>query len=307
MPTDRSFRIKLLAAFLSVYIVWGSTYLVILFAIESIPPWSMTALRFIAASLVMGAIALFKKESPLTKDQFKISAFSGVLLVTANGVVCVIEKWVPSGIAAVVIGAMPIWIMLIGWAAFQTGRPQLRKIIGALVGLFGIGLIAVGDTSSKTTGLFGAYAPLVLCVSSLLWATGTLVQRKALNVVSGFKFLSAQMMSGAVIALVFSFGFEAPLSFDWSQVSTKSWLALFYLIVFGSLIGFTAYSWLSRNVEPHLVSTYALVNPIIAVWLGWFLANEQLTPTFLSATALVLVGLVLLMFRSKRPEGLDAA
>lgn len=143
--------------------------------------------------------------------------------------------------------------------------------------------------------MFGVFAPLALCISSWLWATGTLVQRGAANVKSGFSFLAVQMASGAAFVLVISLVFERPWSYDWNLVSTRSWLALSYLIVFGSLIGFTAYSWLSRNVEPHLVSTYALVNPVIAVWLGWFLANEPLTAKFVLATALVLIGLVVLM------------
>lgn len=290
-------RIKIVLAFLAVYLVWGSTYLGILYAIETIPPWSLTAMRFIAASLCIGAFSLLKKEAALPTSQKKIAMVSGVLLVLANGIVCVVEKWVPSGIAAVVIGAMPIWIMLIGWMGFQTGRPELRKIVGACVGLAGIALIAVGDTHSDTTGIFGEFAPLVLLVSSWLWATGTLVQRRVGTLNSGIKFLTLQMGSGAIAATLLAVFFESPWNHDWAGVTTKSWLALLYLIIFGSLIGFTAYSWLSRNVQPHLVSTYALVNPVIAVWLGWFLAGEELTGKFVGATTLVVVGIALLMLR----------
>lgn len=245
----------------------------------------------------MGIVGIAFKESKLSKLEVRTAAISGIFLVLANGIVCVIERWVPSGIAAVVIGAMPIWIMLVGWIGFDTGRPGLRKIAGACIGLCGIALIAAGDTHTNTVGAFGKWAPLVLCVSSVLWAVGTLFQRRAKNVRSGILFLCTQMASGAAAAMLMSFIFEAPPTFDWTSVSEKSWLALGYLIIFGSLIGFTAYSWLSRNVEPHLVSTYALVNPVIAVALGWFLANEPLTVTFFSATLLVLLGLTILMSR----------
>ena len=288
-------KVLLILAFASVYIVWGSTYLGILYAIETIPPWSLTSMRFILASLVMGLAALIKREAPLSRLEMKYSALSGVLLVSANGFVCVNEKWVPSGIAAVVIGSMPIWIMLIGWIGFQTSRPEFHKILGACIGLLGIAMIAAGDTHSNQTGIFGAYAPLALCISSWLWATGTLVQRKANAVKSGLSFLTVQMASGAATVVLISCVFEQPWSYDWNLVSTRSWYALLYLIIFGSLFGFTAYSWLARNVEPHLVSTYALVNPVIAVWLGWFLVDEPLTAKFVFSTALVLVGIVILM------------
>lgn len=293
-------RFAIILAFAAIYLVWGSTYLGILYAIETIPPWLMVAMRFTAASLCMGVASLVKRESALTLEQKKIAIFSGALLILANGMVGVMEKWVPSGIAAVVIGAMPIWIMLIGWTAFGTGRPEVRKIVGASIGLIGIGWIAAGDTHSDTSGIFGRFAPLVLCISSWLWAVGTLIQRRALNVKSGLSFLSLQMATGAFVGVVITCLFESPWTFDWSSITTKSWLALLYLIVFGTLIGFTAYSWLSRNVEPHLVSTYALANPVIAVWLGWFLADETLSGKFVAATLLVLLGLSILIRSSKK-------
>ncbi len=299
MSTSSPARFKIIFAFLAVYIVWGSTYLGILYAIETIPPWALTAMRFIVAGSCMTAIAFFKREPALDFDQKKIAGISGVLLVLANGIVCVVEKWVPSGIAAVVIGAMPIWIMLIGWISFGTGRPTIRKVVGAMIGLVGIAFIAAGDTHSDSSGVFGEFAPLVLLISSWLWATGTLIQRRVLNLKSGFSFLSWQMMSGAVIAVLLSCLLESPWSYAWSSVTAKSWFALAYLIVFGSLIGFSAYSWLSRNVEPHLVSTYALVNPVIAVLLGWLWAGEELTAKFISSTVLVLIGLALLMIQPR--------
>jgi drug/metabolite transporter (DMT)-like permease len=293
--TERPSKLILIHAFAAVYIVWGSTYLGILYAIETIPPWALTSMRFIVAGLCMAAASRIKGEAPLSRNEKKYSALSGVLLVSANGFVCVIEKWVPSGIAAVVIGSMPIWIMLIGWLGFQTARPDLRKIVGACIGLIGIAMIAAGDTHSNETGIFGAFAPLALCISSWLWATGTLVQRKAKAVKSGLTFLAVQMASGAATVVLISCVFEQPWGYDWNLVTARSWYALLYLIVFGSLIGFTAYSWLARNVEPHLVSTYALVNPVIAVWLGWFLVNEPITAKFIVSTVLVLIGVIILM------------
>lgn len=293
------FTTQTVLALLTVYLIWGSTYLGILYAIETMEPWSMTAIRFAIAGLCTSFVAWYKREPPLARAEFVVAIKSGVMLMTANGFVCVMERWVPSGLTAVVIGASPIWFMLIGWMAFGTGQPSVRKIVGAGIGLIGIALIATGDTHTQSDGSFGVYAPLALCFSSLLWVTGTLVQRKVSVGKSGFRFLSLQMGSGAVVTLLLSLIFESPLSHDWTHVSSLSWLALAYLVSFGSLIAFTAYSWLSRNVEPHVVSSYALVNPVIAVWLGWFLADEPLTGKFIGATLLVLLGLGVLMVPEK--------
>ena len=159
-------KMKLILAFAAVYIVWGSTYLGILYAIETIPPWTLTAIRFVVASLCMGLFGIVTREGSLSTLEKQTAAASGVFLVLANGIVCVIERWVPSGIAAVVIGAMPIWIMFVGWVGFETGRPHPRKIIGACIGLCGIALIAGGDTHAGAVGGFARWAPLVLCSSS---------------------------------------------------------------------------------------------------------------------------------------------
>jgi drug/metabolite transporter (DMT)-like permease len=285
METSKNnWKLKVFLAFGAIYLVWGSTYLAILYAIETIPPWSLSAIRFIVASLVIFVVAMAKREARLTTHENKIAAMSGVLLVLANGIVCVLEKWVPSGIAAVVIGAMPIWIMLVGWIGFGTGRPQGRKIVGACIGLVGIALIAAGASHPRVEGAFGPFAPLVLCVSSLLWATGTMIQRRATAVKSGFLFLAVQMASGALAATLLALVFESPWNHPWASV--------------------TSTSWLGRNVEPHLVSSYALVNPVIAVWLGWLLVDEPLTGKFVTATILVLIGLTILMVPARRTSSL---
>ena len=299
------FRRNVIFCFLAVYIIWGSTYLGIRYAIETIPPWAMTAIRFFVASFFMFLIARLRREEALTKQERNIALVSGLLLIFANGVIGVVEKWVSSGIVAVMVGAMPIWIMLIGWMFFRQARPSSRKFAGALVGLSGVALIAadqfsIAGNSEASVGL------LMLFCSSIIWATGTLLQRKAPRVKSTFLFSYYQMLMGAVGGLVMSLIFENPAHVPWGAVTAVSWAALAYLIVFGSLIGFTAYAWLSRNVEPHLVSTYALVNPVIAVGLGWLLLSEPITPRFFGATALVLSGLVILMFQprfGRRPLG----
>lgn len=292
-------------AFASVYIVWGSTYLAIWYAIESIPPWLVTTLRFYCASALMLVFSLLKREGALSTSEKKNAAISGACLVVANGIVCVMEQWVPSGIAAVIVGAMPIWVMGIGFLFFGESKPTARKLMGALIGLSGVTLIAASQGNSSGS-VYAQYGAFFLLISSCIWAFGTLIQRRVKGLTSPLRYSAVQMVSGALITTLFSLTFEKPWLVRFENIHTSSLLALAYLVVFGSVIAFSAYSWLSRNVEPSLVSTYALVNPVIAVGLGWLLASEKIGSTFIIATILVLTGLTLLMRKQKQvlPESL---
>lgn len=281
-------------AFLSVYIIWGSTYLAIKYAIETLPPFGMTSIRFLAAGIILHFMGLYKNEAPLTVEEKKVSSLSGMLLIFANAIVCVVEFWVPSGIVAVIVGAMPIWIMFMGWFFFQQGKPTTLRVSGSLVGLFGVGMVTFGGTIPVVSGI-GRFGTVFLLSSSLLWATGTLLQRKVQGVQSIFRFSSYQMICGAIPIGIISLVFERPWEIWNSGVSLASLFALLYLILFGSVIGFTAYSWLSRNVEPHLSSTYALVNPIIAVILGTIFFNEPISSKLLVAGLIVLIGLAMII------------
>ncbi|RYZ84622.1 MAG: hypothetical protein EOP06_17740, partial [Proteobacteria bacterium] len=196
-------------AFLAVYLIWGSTYLAIKYAIATIPPWSLSTLRFSVAGVVMMLLALAMRETRLKKSELKIALLSGPLLVVANGVVCVVEQWIASGVAALIIGAMPIWIMFIGWLAFQQAKPDSRKLIGAVLGLMGVALIAGGGFSSQSAN--ASLGNLILIGSSLLWAVGTLIQRKTGKIQSPFLFSGVQMAAGSLITMLFAFKSETPL------------------------------------------------------------------------------------------------
>lgn len=287
---------KTILAFLSVYIIWGSTYLGILYAIETMPGLWMTVVRNFSAGVILLGISKFIKETKLNSLELKTAMLTGVFLVGANGLVSVAEKWVPSGITAVIIGAMPIWIMALNWVSFAGVKPSNRKIAGALIGVSGIVLIALDQINPVTTGI-ARFGILMLCSSSLLWGIGTLLQRKVPLVKSIFLFSSIQVLTGSLSTLVFCLAFERPWELDLMSISSRSWWALAYLTIFGSVIAFTAFSWLSRTVEPHLVSTYALVNPLIAVLLGSLFYDEQISVKFAAATLAVLVGLYLLIFK----------
>lgn len=293
-------RTKIILSFASIYLIWGSTYLAILYGLETIPPWVMTTVRFFLAGLIMWGLSTLKKERPLLPTEKNNAIISGTLMIIANGLVCVSEQWVSSGMAAVVIGAMPIWMMLVNWLGFKSERPAFTKWIGATLGFAGIFLIAFeSPLSSGVTGHF-SWPILVLIASNLIWATGTLVQRKMNGLKSPLAYTRAQMLAGAAASVLMCIVFESPWYINWLNVSWISMLAVAYLVVFGSVIAYTAYAWLARNVEPHKVSTYALVNPVIAVFLGWAFKNESISNQFIAATGLVLLGLAILFWKRKK-------
>lgn len=290
----------LIFAFASVYIIWGSTYLAIRFAIESIPPWTLTGVRFLIAGLILRILSQFRRESALSPKELRVAITSGLLMTTANGVVCVAEQWVPSGIAAVIIGAMPIWIMIVGWGAFGVARPGIQKVLGALLGMAGVGLIAAKDVG-LTESSFQLHGVGLLMLSSCLWSFGTLLQRGKLQDGRMFRFSAVQSLIGSAAPILLSFIFEKPWSLSFDQITTSSLIAQIYLIIFGSIVAFTAYSWLARNVESHILSTYALVNPLIALFLGWLFLNEAVDTRVMLATLLVLLGLALLILKRGKP------
>jgi drug/metabolite transporter (DMT)-like permease len=287
-----------LLCFFAVYVIWGSTYLAIKYAIETLPPFGMSSARFFIAGFLMYLISRYKKEEALKKIEKKTAILSGAFLILANGIVCVVEYWVPSGIVSVIIGAMPIWIMLMGWMFFHQAKPTWVKVLGSLIGLAGVGLITFGGAVPVVTGI-GRFGPLFLIVSSLLWAAGTLIQKKAKHLKSIFRFSALQMVSGAFFTGIVSVTFERPWEYLDRPQSTVAIISFFYLVIFGSLVAFTAYAWLSRHMESHLVSTYALVNPIIAILLGSWFFKEPLSPDFLTASVLVIFGLALIIGKKK--------
>lgn len=294
-------RVKKILAFFAIYVIWGSTYLAIRYGVETIPPLLLSTTRFLVAGLVMGLTASLLREKKLQSRELKLGMFTGVLLIGANALVCVVEKDLPSGLVAVFVGTMPMWILLISWLFFNGARPTAMKLSGALIACLGIAIIA-WDSSSLNLATASWVGFTLLTISCLLWTIGTLVQR-TIPIQSPLKFSAVQMLAGSAAALVPSLAIEQPWHHDWGTVSPTSLWALAYLIVFGSLIAFTAYSWLTRNVQPHIVSTYAVVNPVIAVLLGSVFYQEPMTPGFLMATLVIVFGLVLLMFRRQTQTG----
>lgn len=292
-------KTRIWLALLALYIVWGSTYLAIRFTVETIPPFMSAGMRF----LVSGAILLVWRwaagDIMPTKRQWRSTAIVGIfLLLGGNGLVSFAEQYVTSGIAALIIGSMPLWMVMI--EALRPGgvKPGWQAILGLLIGFGGIFLL-VGP--AELTGSGQALDPLgvsALLAAAFLWSVGSIYSRGADMPKSSLMATGAEMLAGS-LALFLVSGLTGEWSnFSFVDVTLKSWLGLAYLITFGSMIGFVSYIWLLQNAPVSLVATYAYVNPLVAVFLGAWLANESLNARILIA-GLVIIGSVVLINQSK--------
>lgn len=298
-------RMLIIAAFATVYLVWGSTYLAIRFAIETLPPFLMAGVRFLVAGSLF--YALIRKRQPerlSAANWLSAVVVGGLMLFGGNGLVSRAEQTVPSGLAALMIATVPLWMVLLDWAFFGGQRPRATTVLGLLVGLAGVALlIGPAELSHERVNPFGAVALLAACV---FWTIGSLYSRRANLPRSTHLSVAMQMLGGgAVLVVVGTLAGEWP-RVDLSAVSAKSLLSLGYLIVFGSILALSAYTWLLRTCSAAHVATYAYVNPMIAVFLGYVFASEPLTPRTLAAAALIIcaVGLMTLTRQpapSKRP------
>jgi drug/metabolite transporter (DMT)-like permease len=288
----------IVAAFAAVYAVWGSTYLAIRVVVESMPPFLAGAVRFIVAGVALLGVLKMRGVPSLTGRQWKHAAVTGtLLLVGGNGLVMWAEKTVPSGLTALLIALTPIWFALLDWARPGGLRPRMKTVAGIVVGFVGVIMLV----TARSAGAQGAQsagdwlAALAIIVAGAFWASGSLYSKYNPNAASPWMNSAAQMICGGMGLLVLSLLFAEPFTTRWQQgVSQRSFVALGYLIVFGSWIGFSAYIYLLKHCKPSAVSTYAYVNPVIAVFLGWLILEETLSVGMLWGAAVVVAGVVII-------------
>jgi drug/metabolite transporter (DMT)-like permease len=289
-------RARLVAAFAAVYVLWGSTYLAIRFGVETIPPFLMAGTRHLAAGLFLFAWTRIRGEARPDKRNWLTAFFvGGLMLLGGNGLVTWAEKRVASGLAALIVASVPLWMALIDGIQKRM-RPRLPVVVGLLAGLGGLlMLVAPGRFAGNgRVDLLGAGA---LLVAALCWATGSLYSRHHASLPQSVLTSTAmQMIGGGTLLWLVGLAVGEGARLDFSAVSARSLLSLAYLIVFGSLVGFSAYVWLLRATTPARVSTYAYVNPVVAVFLGWALAGEAVTLRIVLAT-IAIVGSVALIIR----------
>ncbi len=287
-------------AIISVYIVWGSTYLAIRFAVQTMPPFLMAGIRFLISGSLLYFVRRVLGDPPPTRREWRSASIIGIfLLVGGNGGVVWAEQWVVSGIAALLVATAPLWMILI-----DTLHPHGLKynhwvFLGILLGFAGI-FILIHPFQSRHQVDIHMIGAVVLIIASLFWSIGSLYSRHAKLPSSPLLGTGMEMLTGGGGLLLLGILTGELKQLSLTSISKESWLGLVYLIVFGSLIGFTAYTWLLRNASTPLVSTYAYVNPIVAVFLGYLIAEEPLTFRILTATVLVVGSVALITIAQHR-------
>ncbi|HKC87465.1 MAG TPA: EamA family transporter [Blastocatellia bacterium] len=288
--------VLLIVAYAVIYILWGSTYLAIKYVIETLPPFISAGARYFLAGATLFIVGRFSKdyEKP-TLTQWRSSAVVGTLLfLGGNGGVVIAEHHITSGLAALLVATEPFWVVLLSWLWLKGARPDWRVTLGLLIGFVGVYLLMDGGAvraGSDTNQLFGM---ILVIAAGLCWATGSIYGVRAPASKSPILASGMQMLVGGSVMLLFGTLMGEWAGFEISVVSRNSWLALAYLLVFGSLIGFTAYSWLLKNARPAMVATYAYVNPVIAVILGWAIAGESFTGRTLLGAGVVVGSVVMI-------------
>lgn len=303
-PSKRAPMALVLAAFAAVYLLWGSTYLAIIFALKTMPPLLMAGARFLLAGGILYGVMRLRGEPAPARRHWRTTAVIGLLLLMCgNGGVTLAERTVPSGVAALLVAMVPMWMVLLEWLRPAGSRPTKRTMLGLLVGFAGI-VVLVGPGAMGSEGVDLVGAGLVM-VGSLAWAGGSIYSRGVELPKNALLATGMEMLWGGV-GLTLAGILTGELGrVDPSSFSTESILAYLYLVVFGSLVGFSAYIWLLGVSTPARVSTYAYVNPVVAVLLGWWLLDEPLTARVLGAAAIIVLA-VAVITTGKRPQSAAA-
>ena len=282
-----------IAAFIAIYLIWGSTYLGIRFAIETIPPFLLSAVRFALAGILLLIVAAVRGVAHATLPQWRTGAIVGSLLMLANSLVGVAEKRIPSGVAALLIAMTPLFMVLLEWARPRGRRPTVWVVAGLLIGLAGVATL-VGPASFGDGERIDPIGAATVVLGALSWSVGSIYSRHAPRPASSLMMTAIQMSVGGVFVGILAILTGELTTFQLSAVSARSALAFLYLLVFGSLIGFSAFVYLLRVSTPAKVATYAYVNPVVAVLLGWLLANEAISGRMLVAAAIIVTGVALI-------------
>ncbi len=295
----RSDSIKLALAFAAIYLVWGSTYLAIRYAVETIPPLVTAGIRHTIAGSILLACAYARGYRPRREHWGAGLVLGALFFLIGHGSLHWAEQHVASGLAALLIATEPMFILILAWLSGQQKISRLSAM-GLAVGVVGVAILTGVEVSSKDTSLIGMIAVLLGSVS---WAAGVVISPKLKLPADALARTAVPLVCGAGMLLLAA-GLTGEFhALHWSAVSLKSICGLAYLIVFGSIVAFTAYTWLLQRCPPTLVATHTYANPIVAVLLGWLLASESLTPRLAVASIAILGAIVLIRRGERATEG----
>lgn len=290
-----------IAAFGVIYVVWGSTYLAIRVAMEGLPPFVMAGIRFLIAGAILFIAVRQRSTERLTWANWLWCGLIGtLLLVGGNGLVCWAEQYIASGLAALLVSTMPAWILILDWLLFSGPRPTGFVVLGLVLGLGGVVvLVGPAEVGGERIDWWGAMVGLM---APMFWSLGSLLSRRAKLPRLSLLSTSMQMLIGGAVFFLIASATGEWRQVKWDAMSTRSILALTYLILFGSLLALSAYNWLLKVCPASKVSTYAYVNPVIAVLLGALLAGETLSSRVVVATVLIVTSVVIIIrFKGRKP------
>jgi drug/metabolite transporter (DMT)-like permease len=293
-----------IAAFAAIYLIWGSTYLGILFAIKTIPPLFMASARFTIAGVLLLGWALYKGESlPPAKSVAMISLSGILMLFFGNGAVTWVEQYLPSGLAAIIVATVPLWFVLLDkrqWSYHFTNR---QIIFGLCIGFAGVILLFSGKSAA---GIFNDRMKIIslfiLLVGTLCWTAGSLYAKYRKMEGSTSMKVAIQMIASGLCFFILALCMKEQKNMDINSVTWQSIVALIYLILFGSLIGYLAYMWLLSVRPASLVGTYAYVNPVVAVFLGWLFAGETISLQQIAGLGIIILGLVIVNISKEKKQ-----
>jgi drug/metabolite transporter (DMT)-like permease len=294
--------LMIIAAFASIYLLWGSTYLAIALGLESIPPFLLMALRSFCAGAILIAIN-GRRIAELSRQDWLNATTCGLLFfVGCHGTLAYAQQMAPSGVAAIVLATIPFWIQLIDWLFPQGKRVSLFDLLALAPGFLGVGLVAWQDTN----GSGSAVAIVLLLASACSWSVATVLSRGASTSRPATLISGAQLLTGGAVLFAISLVGGEWQTFSFANISPTSLWATLYLIIAGNVIGFVAYRWLLANVPTSLVSTYTFVNPVIAVLLGVYVLAEPFSNVMLFGACLVVISVVAMWFVDHFAHGMRA-
>ena len=286
----RKDSIKVVLAFLAIYIVWGSTYLAIRYAVETIPPLVTAGIRHTIAGSILLVWAMARGYRPRREHWLAGSIVGALFFLVGHGTLHWAEQQVASGLAALLIATEPMFILVLAWLSGQQKISRLSAL-GLAFGVAGVAILTGVELSSKGASLIGMLAVLL---GSLAWAAGVVISPKLKLPTDALARTAVPLVCGAVMLLATAGVTGEFHSLHWSAISLRSILGLAFLIVFGSIVAFTAYTWLLQRCPPTLVATHTYANPVVAVLLGWLLASEPLTARVALASVAILGAIVLI-------------
>ena len=291
--------IKITLAFAVIYIVWGTTFLAIRFALESIPPFMMAGLRFTVAGVLLFTWVYFRNPVKIKLRHLKLPALTGLLMIfIGHGSLAWAEQFITSGFAALLCSVIPVWMVLISWMQSRANKPDKLTIAGLILGIIGVALLTVtGDEFSTSTTAGSSmiiFNILPLLLSGILWSYASIKSRKFSKELPLLYSVSVQILSGGTALLLLGIfrGEAADLSV--SAISFISLASMVYLVLFGTVLAYSSYVWLLKASTPSKVGTYAFFNPLIAVFLGWLTIDEPITTVMIIGAAGILVSVLLI-------------